>query len=239
MKIKTLAPAFGAIMFAGMASAAAASVVPAAMETFDLTVNGCGTHTSCLASGVESLGTVTVTDNSGALDFSVTLDGAELLGPDALSFSISGTDVRDVKIGSLTSGFSSDAHGDVALPFGIFAESINFTQKLGKGQTPPTSFSFVVTDRGENLTLSDLVSNISNVYYPAPFDFSDKENIYLASDVIANNHIGNVGALEGTSSPPAPGVPEPAAWAMMLLGMGAVGGSLRLHRQGAPSPAKA
>jgi hypothetical protein len=142
--------------------------------------------------------------------------------------------VKNVQIGNLTSGFHGDTHANVAVPFGSFEDSIDYT-----GHAPaPTSFSFAVTDKGDNLTLSDLASN---VYEPNIFDPSSKENIFLASNVFANHNAGNVGALAGTSpsTPPSPGVPEPATWAMMLLGIGAVGGTLRRCRQGVASPAKA
>jgi PEP-CTERM motif len=231
MKIRVLASLFGATVLSGLASAGASSA--ATTETFDLTVNGCGFFSSCFAHDVTSLGTVTVTQASGALDFDVSLsNGAKLVGPNALSFSIEGLGVEKVEIGDLTSGFRGETDVDIAVPFGSFRDSVDYT---GRGQAP-TSFSFVVTDKGDNLTLSDLASN---VYRPDILDPSNKENIFLASDVSANRHSGNVGALAGVTSSPTPGVPEPATWSMMLLGAGAVGGSLRLRRKGAAPLAKA
>jgi hypothetical protein len=37
--------------------------------------------------------------------------------------------------------------------------------------------------------------------------------------------------LDGVSVTPTGGVPEPAAWAMMRLGLGGLGGALRMRRK--------
>ena len=226
MKIKRLASAFGAVVFAGFALSDAASA--ATTETFDLAVNGCGRFTSCFAPGVTSLGTVTVTENSGALDFDVSLSDAFVnanpLERNALSFSIVGSDVSHLRIEDLTAGFIGYTGLNLALPFGFYGDAVDYVGSSRQGHTP-SSFSFVVTDRGDNLTLSDLAPNLIDGQY-----------IYAVSDLYAHSHAGDVGAILAASST---GVPEPATWSMMLLGVGIVGWRLRTGRQGAASPSKA
>jgi hypothetical protein len=238
MKISILARVFGAVMVAGLASAGAASAVTT--ETFNLTVNGCSS--TCFAKGVTSLGTVTVTQTAaGALDFAVDLTNALVNANGnsqhhALAFSIAGSGVSGVSIGSLGSGFGSSVSSTPAFdepPFTSggtkFDDVINYTGSAKQGSTPNT-FSFVVTDSGKNLTLPDLT--------PVGFKVDKTvSNIYLAADVFANRQTGNVGALAGTTM--SIGAPEPGAWALMLLGVGLVGAPLRGRRRNALAPAAA
>jgi PEP-CTERM motif len=231
MKGTMLAPVFGAAMIAGLASAGAASAVTT--ETFDLTVNGCSS--SCFAKGVSSLGTVTVTQtSSGALDFSVDLTNGALINANgndqhhALAFSIAGTGVSDVSISKLSTGFSSAVSSTPTYdepPFAsgkgpLFDDVINYTGSAKQGHTP-SAFSFVVTDKKGNLTLAD----ISPVSYTVNKSVTQ---IYLAADVYANKQTGNVGAPNGSISI---ATPEPGSWALMVIGVGFMGASLRTRRR--------
>lgn len=237
MKIGILAPVFGAVMAAGLASAGTAGAVTT--ETFKLTVNGCSG--SCFAGGVTSLGTVTVTENDGALDFSVQLTDAvfNLAGKSSthhsLAFSIgstgAGDPVSDVTISDLTSGFSSSTAGGISdSPFGTFKDAINHVgSSKGNSGSNPSALSFVVSDAAGNLSLSNLTAN----------SISKVGQIYLAADLYANGKTGNVGALGGAIATTTSGTPEPATWAMMLMGIGLAGGALRTRRRVAVVPTRA
>ncbi|HEX4739891.1 MAG TPA: PEP-CTERM sorting domain-containing protein [Caulobacteraceae bacterium] len=227
MKISILAPVVGATMIAGLASAGAASAVTT--ETFNLTVDGCSS--TCFASGVTSLGTVTVTQTGGALDFAVDLTGGTLVNANgnsqhhALAFSIAGSGVSGVSISDLSTGFGSSVSSTPAVndaPFTSttkFDDAINYTGSAHQGSTP-SSFSFVVTDSANNLTLSDLTASTTSSFGA----------IYIAADVFANGQTGNVGALAPTTSI---ATPEPGSWALMLIGVGLVGAPLRARRRNA------
>jgi hypothetical protein len=238
MKFMILAPICGAAMVAGMASAGAAGAVT--METFDLSVNGCSS--TCFGTGVSSLGTVTVKQaTGGALDFAVALTNGALVNANgnsqhhALAFSVAGSGVSGVAISGLTSGFSgaTSTSGFEDSPFAtgkgpLFDDVIDYTGSAKQGSTPST-FSFVVTDSGKNLTLADLT----------PLSFTVNKSvtqIYLAADVFANRQTGNVGAPGGTISI---GTPEPGSWALMVIGVGLMGASLRTRRRNVLAPALA
>ncbi|HEY2052022.1 MAG TPA: PEP-CTERM sorting domain-containing protein [Caulobacteraceae bacterium] len=230
MKNTILAPIFGAAMVAGMASAGAAGAVT--METFDLSINGCSS--TCFGTGVTSLGTVTVTEDAGALDFSVDLSGAafNVAGKSgthhSLSFNIESTGTTDpvtgvgIAVSSTTPDFTgSTAGGFKASPFGTFEDAVDYTGSLkSNGTSNPTSLSFVVTDSQGNLTLDNLTANSVTSF----------GKIYLAADVFANRQTGNVGAPGGTISI---ATPEPGSWALMVIGVGLMGASLRTRRRNA------
>jgi hypothetical protein len=83
--------------------------------------------------------------------------------------------------------------------------------------------------------------NFNNTAVHAPIDFTFTANStfnsltadgYAGSGVINNGpRQGSTAVNYGTVSVPA--VPEPATWAMMILGMGMVGMGLRMRRRGA------
>ena len=238
MKISILAPVVGATMIAGLASAGAASAANI-IETFDLTVNGCSS--TCFGTGVTSLGTVTVTQfnsgpDQGDLGFVVDLVGALVNANgdsspaaknthNALAFSVDGTGVSGVSISNLSTGFVGSAKSTATYknpPFGTSAsyfDVIDYSGTAKQGATPST-FSFLVSDSGKNLALSDLTASAT----------SSVGAIYMSADVFANRNTGNVGALGGTTSI---ATPEPGSWALMLIGVGLVGAPLRARRRNA------
>jgi hypothetical protein len=236
MKTQIWAPIFGAVMAAGLASAGAVSA--ATTDTFYLTEDGCSS--ACIVSsdptdpsGNPYVGTVTVTQDAGALDFSVDLiKGVEfnVAGKSGTHHSLAFDLVSTGPLNSLaglkiadslsTPGFTGTIAGGLKdSPFGTFDDAVNYTGSLkSNGTTNPTTLSFTVTDSGNNLSLSNLTSN----------SVSKVGQVYLAADVFANRNTGNVGALAGT---PSIATPEPASWALMLLGVGLTGASLRSRRR--------
>lgn len=235
MKTTILTPALGALIVAGMASTAAATTLM--KETFDLTVNGCSKN--CFPSAVTDLGTVTVTETkTGALDFSVdfTTGAFKAAGKSgthhSLVFNITSTGKTD-PIAGLTITVpgtepkltGSTAGGIKDSPFGSWDDSVDYTGPLhSNGTINPTSLFFVVTDSAGNLSLNNLTAN----------NISKIGAIYLAADVYAAS-TGNVGARAGMTSI---ATPEPASWALMHLGVGLTGASLRARRRSASAPVR-
>lgn len=171
--------------------------------------------------GAGPFGTVTVTENAGALDFVFTLaDGYRIRktqndNHNAFTFSLAGDPA--VTIAGLPSGFSTfrldSGTGVNAPPFPAAMTGIKCLSACGPGwgggYSGPLSFKVMA---GYQLSLNSLVSNLHN-----------SQAIYFTSHMVnANGVTGNVGAI-ALSGP----VPEPSTWALLILGFGAVGAGMR------------
>lgn len=194
----------------------AASMASATVYTFTQSDPGAGL-------GAGPFGTVEVTQdvNPNALDFLVTLNAGELFhaatdgNHHALTFDLAGNPT--ITISGLPSGFTLDgsqaAGSNSDTPFGAFDYVINLP---GHG-TPydQLTFSFVATG-----TAPLVLEAQSNLY--------NGKQIFFGSDISLNGATGNVGA---TLTPSVKGgVPEPATWAMMMIGFGGMGALLRRRR---------
>ena len=211
---------FKGVVYAVAIAAAFSMAAPAAaaVQVFNLTLSD---PAAGLGSG--PYGTVTVTENGGALDFVETLTAPYRIhdgnsNPNALAFNIAG----NLTIWNLTAGFaavSPDAATSVTgPPFGSFAAAIDCTTACANGYAGGFAgpLSFTVTSSSGPLTLSSLTANAYGNF-----------NVYFASDVVqTNGNTGNVGGIAGRAP-----VPEPATWAMMLVGFGAAGVSLRRRKR--------
>jgi hypothetical protein len=186
------------------------------------------TFTQSESFGAGSFGQVTVTQdatNANALDFLVQINQGELFhaatdgNHHALTFDLVGN--PDITISGLPTGFTLNGDqsngSNKASAFGNFDYVINLP---GNG-TPyaPLSFSFVATN---------------NDAIPAPlvldYNTVGGNKIYFTTDVSTSGATGNVAATYTGGSLLKAGVPEPASWAMMLLGFGGVGAMLRRRR---------
>lgn len=169
-------------------------------------------------------GTVTVTENSGALDFLMTLASGYKIhdgnaNHNAFSFSIVGD--PGVTISNLTEGFAAVAPtagtNITAPPFGSFFTGIDCTvctSGYAGGYGGPLSFTVSAA------TTLDLTS--------LAFNTIGSKDIYFTTDVINGaGNTGNVGATLIRGGGTTPPVPEPATWAMMLVGFGFVGATMR------------
>lgn len=206
---------------AAMAGAAALACAGAASATTllsDFTVDGA---TGGL--GVSSpYGQVFVDDAGGTLAFTVTLfDGlvfrnAQDSNHHSFGFNLNGL---SASIGSITDNgvgdFSVQAGPFNQSPFGSFDYGLECdTCAKGYNAASPTVLNFVVTKTGGGaLTVADLTKNADGYYFAA-----DVANTFGAT--------GNIGAPGLTT-----GVPEPAVWAMMLVGFGGLGAMLRYRRR--------
>ena len=200
-------------MLAGLAIAGASQ---ATVMVADFTVDGASGGLGVAA----PYGQVSVDDAGGTLAFTVNLfDGLVFRqAPDknhwSFTFNLGG---ESATIGSITdngAGTFTTPSGSVnQSPFGTFQYVVD-CGSCSKGYDPasPTQLNFVVTGAGA-LTVNDLTKNSSG---------------YLFAGDVSNTHgdTGNIGAIGFKA-----GVPEPATWAMMILGMGGVGTVLRSRRR--------
>jgi hypothetical protein len=200
------------------------SATQAATTYYDLTLDGC---TGTCGGG--SYGTIAATPNGSSWDILVSLAAGNTFHSTndpqhhALVFDLVGN--PSIIISGLGAPFTlngTQAAGSTSsAPFGAFDYVINFP----KQRHPPALSSF-----GFNIA----PVNPANVL---GFDFNANAggNVYFATDITGTN--GNTGNVGGTLRPlpppvitqtaPPPGVPEPATWAMTILGFGAIGCSLR------------
>lgn len=194
-------------------SLAAASSAQAASLVYTFTIDGCS-----ISCGSGPFGKVEVDGNgTTSVDFTVTLFGDNTFHDTndpqhhALAFNFDGG--PSITISGLVSPFTANAaqtagsHG--ASPFGDFDYVVNFPHQTN----PPAlnTFSFTATSASA-LTLTSTSST--------------KGDVFFATDIWGlNGNTGNVGALG-----PSTGTPEPATWAMMLVGFGGMGALLRRRR---------
>ena len=200
-----------ALSFAAVGAANATTVVS------DLTVNGAsgGLNTSA------PYGTVTVDDTGGSLAFTVDLLGGLVFrnAPDSNHWSFGfDLNVATGSIGSITDNgtgtFTAQPGSHNFSPFGSFDYVLECNScSTGYNANSPTQLKFVVT-APTTLTVNSIVANGSGNYFAA--DVSD-----------TRGSTGNVGS-KGFKTP---GVPEPATWALMLMGFGGLGAALRTQRR--------
>ncbi len=201
----------------------AASPAAATVGTYSLSV---ADPAAGLGSG--PYGTVTVTENGdGTLTFVETLlNNFRIHGGnanhDAFAFTISGD--PNLAVSGLTDGFTTEqltsGTGQSEPPFGTFQTAIVCGSACGNGYDGGFSGQLTFTLGRTDATALTLASLLSNTYMG--------QQIYFTSDLVnANGLTGNVGATLVNT----PSVPEPATWAMMLMGFGATGVAMRRTRR--------
>lgn len=211
------------IRFAVAASAlaislAAASAAGATTVISDLTVNGASGGLNVSA----PYGKVTVDDAGGTLAFTVDLTNGLVFrnAPDGNHWSFGfDLNVATGGIGSITDNgtgtFTVQSGSHNFSPFGSFNYVLECDScSTGYNANSPTQLKFVVT-APTTLTVNSIIANGSGNFFAA--DVAD-----------SNGSTGNVGA---TGFRPPGGIPEPATWAMMLMGFGGLGAVLRTQRR--------
>ena len=160
-----------------------------------------------------NFGTVDVTGSSTDLQFVVNLNmpfeivdtGAHY----AVSMKLSGSGFTLVA----PAGFSLSTGSITNSPFSGFNLGVNcFEPACGNGASDPygSSFTFHITGTGLGVLAAD------------PFE---GHPINFAVDVVSGQNTGTVGGGLGGA------VPEPSAWALMILGFGGVGATIRARRR--------
>ena len=237
MRRSLLAAAAAVALAMGTAGAASA-----ATQIYDLSYYA---NTSGFSGA--SLGTITVTDfNTHVLQFDVLLNsnvwyqmGGNGHSDDVLSYDISGNP-------SVAYSFLTPSGGNFASPSngGVFT-GVNFTSNGmgGQGFLPDMDYGVRTSDSvgvtnyygngshliftvtgPNNLSIANLVSETGTAsgHTTANIFFGADLRQCLGGDPNGSCNTGPVGAIMAASA-----VPEPVTWAMMVLGMGGLGVTLR------------
>jgi hypothetical protein len=202
----------------GTAAIAMAVANAASATTYDLNVNGSA------IGNLSSYGTVDVTQNADgrSLDFTVTLasnvffhDGGNHT---SFAFDLAGTpSVSLSAISGFGSGYTFGGPGSFGdPPFGAFEYGLDCDCNQGNDPAVPGPLHFTISPT-DGITVLSLDGHGSN------------PTIFAAADLRNANPRGSTGAIGAVLT--APGVPEPATWSMLILGMGMVGGVLRMRRR--------
>jgi len=207
----------GAVAAAGLAFASQAGAA-----TYVLTDD----HCTGTCGGLSNYGTITVSGTT-TLDIVIDLASNVFFNPNGNGLDTVAWDLVNNPLisTSLPSGWAVNGvqspgsnHED---GFGDFDYMINITN----GSTSTHHLEFFVTGSGVNagntLTLDHNVA--------------DNQNIFFSVDVIGSNGktgvIGATACTENCGVIIQGGVPEPATWAMMLVGFGGMGALLRQRRR--------
>jgi hypothetical protein len=214
MKLGNLAGAIAAVSLFGVCAAHAETF------TFDVTLTGAPVPA----------GTVDVTQVGSNLDFTVTLDPNFVIHEttssehDALYFDLTsgGSPLLGKTVSGLPSGItqlsggSFTAAGLGSYDYALSCKSSACGPGFSGGDAGPISFTI------DNATLSELT----------PISDDGKQLYFVADLAYKPPHgddgsvvTGNWGATAGTA------VPEPATWAVMLIGFGAIGAHMRRSRR--------
>lgn len=178
---------------------------------------------ACVACGVGPYGTITATDVVGGLKIdvelapTVTFHTNQNTNQHALAFNLVGNPTISL-VNALPSGFSlaSTTAGSI------------FAPPLTSGGANP-EFEYAINYSGASGAVSSLIFTLSGLTtaslqsqsYNCSEGCSGTKNIFFAVDISnvdgRNTLTGNVGATF------TPAVPEPATWAMMVLGFAGLG----------------
>lgn len=174
-----------------------------------------------------AFGSVTVTEDAGDLLFSYATGAGYRIhqgngNHDAFNFSLAGTPV--VAITGLPANFAREGGSGPfnEPPFGDFGYSITYSGNPnvpGKGYADGFggTLTFRVDAGATALSLASLTSRSVNIG-------GNAYNVFFSSDIVdGDGDTANVGAV----AHPVTVVPEPATWALMILGFGAVGAAMR------------
>jgi hypothetical protein len=167
------------------------------------------------AFGSGNFGTVDVTGTATDLHFVIDVSPLFIVdtgGHFAVAMNLSGSNFAYVGPVGFTLATGTDLQNS---PFGGFNVALNCTTACGNGgglPHPASPFVFDITGTGLGVLAAD--------------DFNGHP-INFAVDVVTNGNTGVVGGGLGGGG----GVPEPSAWALMILGFGGVGATMRNRRR--------
>jgi hypothetical protein len=206
------------LLAAGAFAAVAALATQAQAATYLLTASD--------AFGSGSYGTVDVTQSgANTLKYVLTLaDGFNLTDTGshyAFSFALQNAPTLTFS-GPSGYSLSTSANNIQNAPFNGFDYGVNCSScSPSGGSSNPTSLTFTVTKPGLTTSMVDFATSTYN-----------NNQIYFAADVIkTKNCTGSCTGVVGSFQEQATGaIPEPASWAMMILGVFVGGAVLRRRR---------
>lgn len=222
--MKKLIAAFSAVCAMSAASAGSASVLLNTGELSGLTqVHSTGSQGPAAT-------VFGVTQGSGL--------GVSITGGSPLSVSGAGYAQFDGPFSVLQYGFTSYAGGFTATNFTLFADGVNGAKGVpalvdisayGLGGVLLKTFDNVSLDQGVNKF--NIKGDNSEVFSSIAFKvYSDAANLNARP-------IGDIRHIDLDVAPLTPtGVPEPATWAMLIVGFGAIGAAMRSRRKLAFTP---
>ncbi|MGZ3272273.1 MAG: PEPxxWA-CTERM sorting domain-containing protein [Caulobacteraceae bacterium] len=224
--------------------AAGAFAAVAAMATQSQAATYLLNETNVAAFGSGTFGTVEVTqDGANKLKYVITLaDGYSFTDTGshyAFSFALQGAPALSFTPPEST-GFTltSNPNGISNSPFSGFDYAVGCPSVCApnnsgySGGTTPSSMTFEVSPVTGGLTTS-MVDFATGLY--------DGNHVRFAADIIKTKNCYNncTGVVGGYEQQAAGAVPEPASWAMMILGVFGAGAALRLRRKNAVRPVSA
>jgi hypothetical protein len=215
------------LLAAGAFAAVAALATQSQAATYLLTTSAPD------AFGDGSFGTVTVTQSAAnTLQYVVTLaDGYNFTdtgGHYAFSFALQNAPSITTFTAAPAYTLSTSANNIKNAPFDGFDYGVNCPScSSSGGSSNPTSLSFTVAKTGLTASMVDFATDTYN-----------SNHIYFAADVIKTKNCSGscTGVVGAYMQQTAGAVPEPAAWGLMIMGIFAAGGAMRLRRRNAVRP---
>jgi hypothetical protein len=131
-------------------------------------------------------------------------------------------------------GSISGAFGNTGIGEGAFTDVITF-ELPAAGLTSATVTSILANATTDvtftSLFLNDMAFSIKETGDPEYWFLKNLPTLSGTQTLTINGTSGGAGSYGGTIAFAPGGVPEPATWAMMILGFGMVGAGLRLARR--------
>jgi hypothetical protein len=210
-------PFAAAALLAASPASAADYLFDANGDSFSLDFNGFSGNNSNVIPGLTS-------------ELLLTLTGG--LGTNTLTFSYTLTNTSTVGgASSRVSGFAFDSTADATGTAGadgdfdnIFLGG-NYPNAIGSVEVCLTNSGSCAGGGGGGATLSDPATGTFSLLYGSALS-----SVTLSDFYVRYQSLSDLNGVTSASGEEVPGVPEPATWAMLLIGFGAIGGTLRARK---------